>query len=148
MFKCFKRKKIQQEVVIVEKRRNSKCTTNKHLVVDDSDMNRYVLQNHLEIFDIQVDDAINGLDCVEKYKNYKDYDIIWMDLQMPEMNGFDAAKKLREMGYQKYIIALTGHVDKESTKKCLQSGMDFVLAKPIFKNEFYAFLYEKFGFQK
>ena len=121
--------------------------TYKHLIVDDSKTNRYVLSKYLERVGINVDEAIDGIECLEYVKkhdiNY--YDAIWMDIRMPKMDGMEATQQLRQtLCYKKYIIGLTGHVEVESRKQCIKLGMNYIIAKPILRNELYSLLYELF----
>lgn len=78
----------------------------------------------------EVDLAINGADCLEKYR-LKDYDLILMDIQMPIMDGYTAARKLRAEGFNKPIVALTAHAMSDEHQRCLQAGCDGYLSKPI-----------------
>lgn len=142
--KLFKKNKKNKPI----EKREYKFKFNRQLIVDDNETNRYVLENYLKLFNIDIEIAINGKDAISKFLVDKKFDVIWMDLLMPEMDGFDASARLRKLGFEGFIIALTGHVDKEATQKCLKNGMDHVLAKPIFKKDFYTFLYEKFGLEK
>jgi len=103
----------------------------KHLVVDDTYINRFVIKKFLERGGYKVDDANNGRDAIDLAKK-SDYEIIWIDLEMPIMDGITCTQKLRnDMNYQGKIVGITGHVDDKSLKLCKINGMDEVLAKPI-----------------
>jgi len=70
---------------------------------------------------------------VEKYtKAPEAFDLIFMDIQMPEMDGMKATKAIREKGFDKIpIVAMTAHAMKGDRKKCLQEGMDDYIPKPV-----------------
>ena len=100
------------------------------LVVDDSLDNQLFITKILTLAGAQVDTANNGRQGVEKAVA-GNYDVILMDLQMPEMDGFEATKQLRLQNYQRPIIALTAHAMKEERKRCLDSGFDEHITKPV-----------------
>ena len=101
------------------------------LVVDDVDTNLYVARGLLMFYDLQIDTCENGLEAIKKVKNGKEYDIIFMDHMMPEMNGLEATQALRSMGYTKPIVALTANALIGQAEMFLQSGFDSFLSKPI-----------------
>lgn len=105
------------------------------LAVDDSAMNMMVITRVLQKFDLQIDTAEDGIDALDKYKD-QPYDIIFMDCQMPEMDGFEATKKIREheQGNKMKrvpIIALTADAMIGDKEKCLSVGMDDYINKPF-----------------
>ena len=105
------------------------------LAVDDSAMNMMVITRVLQKFDLQIDTAEDGIDALDKYKG-QPYDIIFMDCQMPEMDGFEATKKIREheQGNKMKrvpIIALTADAMIGDKEKCLSVGMDDYINKPF-----------------
>ncbi len=102
----------------------------KILVVDDSLDNLRLIKIVLSLAGAKVDTAKNGKEAVEKTLS-GDYDLVLMDLQMPEMDGYEATKVLRERGYGKPIIALTAHAMKEERQRTLQSGFNDHITKPI-----------------
>jgi len=105
-------------------------TSGYALLVEDNEINQLVAQQNLENYGLRVDIANDGLEGVQKASE-NDYDIIFMDLQMPNMDGFEAAKKIRETDTATPIVALSAAVmekDKELTK---EAGMEEHLAKPI-----------------
>jgi CheY-like chemotaxis protein len=106
--------------------------SNKHLIVDDSEINRVVLEQFLELFGIVSDVAVNGQEGFDKTKE-TNYDIIWMDIIMPIMNGLESTKILRKLGFTGPIIGITGCSEIISKKKCKNAGMNMMLEKPINK---------------
>jgi PAS domain S-box-containing protein len=108
----------------------------KFLIVEDNLLNQKVvsaiLKKHGHTFDV----AVNGLVAVEKIKK-SDYDIVLMDIQMPEMDGYDATKHIRNIEKQNdtqkksLIVALTANATTEDRTKCLNLGMDEYLVKPF-----------------
>jgi PAS domain S-box-containing protein len=105
----------------------------KILVVDDSTDNRLLVGYYLTKLGMQFDAAENGKVGVEKASE-QDYDIIFMDLQMPEMDGFQALRLLRNKKYRKPVIALTAHAMKGDKERCLEAGFDDYLCKPLTKD--------------
>ncbi|MCX2792499.1 ATP-binding protein [Vibrio sp. Sgm 5] len=99
------------------------------LVVDDIRMNQVIVTQMLKKLDIIPDLKNNGLEALEAVKN-KDYELIFMDCRMPEMDGYEATVHLREDGFNNPIIALTAGTTLEERKKCIESGMDDILTKP------------------
>jgi len=100
------------------------------MVVDDSSDNQILFRHILQKADAVAEIAQNGKEAVAKAKQ-NSFDIILMDLQMPEMDGYEATKILRASGFKKPIIALTAHAMKEERNKCLQNGFDEHLGKPV-----------------
>ncbi|MBL7670613.1 MAG: response regulator [Bdellovibrionaceae bacterium] len=102
----------------------------KVLVVDDSPDNRHLIWHYLTKHGAIVDSAENGVLGFRKALA-NNFDIVLMDLQMPEMDGYAATLKLRDVGYGIPIIALTAHAMSEVSQKCLKVGCSAHLPKPI-----------------
>lgn len=103
----------------------------KVLVVEDIPLNQLLMKTLLDDFGFERDVAENGRIAIEKLKKNK-YDIILMDLQMPEMNGFEATSFIRnEMHSTVPIIALTADVTTADLAKCKLVGMNDYIAKPV-----------------
>ncbi|MFV8369695.1 response regulator [Flavobacterium sp. LB2R40] len=103
----------------------------KVLVVEDIPLNQLLMKTLLDDFGFDRDIAENGKVAIEKLKE-KEYDIILMDLQMPEMNGFEATEYIRNtMNLKIPIIALTADVTTADFTKCKTLGMNDYLAKPV-----------------
>ena len=111
-------------------------TGRRALLVEDVDINREIAIALLSDTGIEIDVAVNGRIAVEMVRNgLKKYDVVLMDLQMPEMDGFAATKVIRAMNsdYAKNlpIIAMTANVFTEDIRRCLEVGMNDHVAKPI-----------------
>jgi two-component system, chemotaxis family, CheB/CheR fusion protein len=103
----------------------------KVLVVEDVALNQLLIKIILMDFGCEVDITQNGKIALEKLQE-NEYDIILMDLQMPEMNGFETTIYIREqMKSQIPIIALTADVTTVDVEKCIAAGMDDYISKPI-----------------
>ncbi|MDD2565090.1 MAG: ATP-binding protein, partial [Salinivirgaceae bacterium] len=103
----------------------------KVLVVEDIPLNQLLMKTLLDEFGFERDIAANGKIAIERLEA-KSYDIILMDLQMPEMNGFEATDYIRNVMNSKIpIIALTADVTTVDLKKCTAVGMNDYIAKPV-----------------
>jgi len=101
------------------------------LVAEDIALNQLLMKTLLDDFGFEFDIAGNGKIAIEKLKK-QSYDIILMDLQMPEMNGFEATEYIRnKMNYKIPIIALTADVTTVDLAKCKSVGMDDYISKPV-----------------
>jgi PAS domain S-box-containing protein len=101
------------------------------LVAEDIPLNQLLMKTILDEFGFERDIAENGIIAIEKLK-IKTYDIILMDLQMPEMTGFEATEYIRnEMNSSIPIIALTADVTTVDLEKCKAVGMNDYIAKPV-----------------
>ena len=110
---------------------NSKEDSFKVLVVEDYEMNRILIEEMLNSFGIKPDFALNGLEAIEKVKDNNLYNIIFMDINMPVMNGIDATKTLRKKGINTPIIALTANALEGDKELYISEGMDNYISKPI-----------------
>ncbi|MCW2278326.1 hybrid sensor histidine kinase/response regulator [Heliophilum fasciatum] len=103
------------------------------LLVEDNRVNQMVISQVLTAIGHKVDLAFNGLEGVKMAATHA-YDVILMDIQMPEMNGVEATQCIREMeGKNRHtpIIALTAHAIQSDRERFLASGMDEYIAKPV-----------------
>ncbi|MCL2088609.1 MAG: ATP-binding protein [Oscillospiraceae bacterium] len=101
------------------------------LLVDDVGSNLYVAKGMLMPYGLEIETATKGRDAVAKIADGNEYDIIFMDHMMPEMDGIEAVKLIREMGYNRTIVALTANVIIGQSEVFLQNGFDGFLPKPI-----------------
>ena len=111
----------------------------KGLVVDDEIVNRVVAKSHLEKSGFEVDQAVDGKDCITKFKGQK-YDLIIMDLQMPELDGFEATEEIRQLEQESgqkpvSILALSASILGTVWEKCESAGINGYLGKPFGSEE-------------
>lgn len=101
------------------------------LVVEDNVINTMVLQGVLAKLGFsKIDKARDGMEAVE-LAGQGQYDLILMDCQMPRMDGYDATRRLRELGVDTPIVAMTAHALSGDREKCLAAGMNDYLTKPV-----------------
>jgi len=117
------------------------------LIVDDSELNLIVLQKKLEEYGIRVTTAINGIEAIQKVFS-ESFDIIFMDLNMPELDGYNAAKQIREYLPTVPIIILSASVVSESLICSEDSAINYCILKPLdpveLEDILFQYLFEKF----
>ena len=101
------------------------------LIVDDVHTNLYVARGLLAPYGLSVETAESGFEAIEKIKSGITYDIIFMDHFMPRMDGIEATKIIRELGYTQSIVALTANALAGQTEMFLENGFDGFISKPI-----------------
>jgi len=100
------------------------------LVAEDVEGNQKLMQLMLSKLGLEVDIAEDGVQAVQMATS-QSFDLVFMDIQMPHMNGYDATAALKRQGYKTPIVALTANAMKGDDVKCLEAGCDGYLAKPI-----------------
>jgi len=115
-------------------------TRQRVLIAEDVAVNRRLIATILQRAGIQVDEADNGITAYDKameaQANGTPYGIIFMDMQMPEMDGYQAVRLLRGEGYDAPIVALTSHTMVGERARCLRAGCDEYATKPIDRSAF------------
>lgn len=110
----------------------------KILIVDDAKVNILVAKGMLAPYKMEIDTALSGKEAIEKIKQ-NDYDLVFMDHMMPELDGVDTTHMIREMQGDKYtnlvIVALTANVIEGTREQLISEGMQDFLSKPINKKE-------------
>ncbi|MDA3781498.1 MAG: response regulator, partial [Bacteroidales bacterium] len=102
----------------------------KILLAEDNFINQKVTQTMFKNLGYEIDIAINGQECIEMASK-KDYDIIFMDIMMPEKDGLEATKEIRANGNKIFIVALTANAREEDKEKAYKEGMNDYLSKPV-----------------
>ena len=101
------------------------------LVVDDVETNLYVARGLMAPYGISIDTAISGFEAVDKIRDGQTFDIIFMDHMMPRMDGIEATKLIRSLGYSGPVVALTANALAGQAEMFLNSGFDDFISKPI-----------------
>ena len=101
------------------------------LIVDDVETNLYVARGLLAPYGLSVETAMSGFETIDKIKAGFSYDIIFMDHMMPRMDGIEAAKIIRGLGYSQPIVALTANALAGQAAIFMENGFDDFISKPI-----------------
>ena len=101
------------------------------LIVDDVETNLYVAKGLMAPYGLSIDTAMSGFEAVDRIRDGAVYDIIFMDHMMPRMDGVEATKIIRSLGYTKPIVALTANAIAGQSEILMHSGFDDFISKPI-----------------
>jgi CheY-like chemotaxis protein len=110
-------------------------------VAEDNPVNAMVLQHMLDTMGLSADHVGNGLEAVQAVQQVP-YDLVLMDMLMPEMDGLEATRRIRALPLpqQPHIAALTANALSEDRARCLEAGMDGFLSKPLKTEDLHAYL--------
>ena len=120
------------------------------LLVEDIELNQEIAVELLSVTGVQVEVANNGAEAVEKFETSPEgyYDLIFMDIQMPVMNGYDAAKRIRQMArpdaLNVWIVAMTANAFVEDIRLAREAGMNEHISKPVDPDRLQEILYRQF----
>jgi CheY-like chemotaxis protein len=103
----------------------------KILVAEDDELNFFLIKEYLEFSKAEIIWVQNGLEAVLAAKSNSDISIILMDIQMPEMNGYEALKEIKAINSDIPIIALTAYAVKGDREKGLKAGFNEYISKPV-----------------
>lgn len=140
----FKRGKDKKDTIAIKYDTGTDNKNVRILIVDDAQINRFVLHKYITKYDsnIEVFEVPNGEEAIKEVKKQR-FDIIFMDLKMPKMDGFRATEIIKNIQPQVDIIGVTGQIGKNSLNLSKKVGMSECLSKPIDFIAFSIFLSEK-----
>ncbi len=119
-----------------ESEMNKESLKNTHiLLVEDNKINQKLILKMLGKLECKIDIADDGVIATEKLKNDCSYDIVFMDMQMPNMGGVEATREIRKTNKTVPIIAMTANAMKGDRESCIEAGMNDYLSKPIKKED-------------
>lgn len=126
-----------------EQRLRNACAGKRILLAEDEPINQEVARELLETVGLSVDIADDGAEAVAMASQTR-YDLILMDLRMPNMNGLEATKAIRALpGYEHLpILALTANAFNDDRQQCLDAGMNEHIGKPVRPTELYETLFK------
>ncbi len=128
--------KLGNELKVIEENNTIKFNNKKILLVDDDRFNNRILKRLLNIYNIELDVCERGIECIDKINSGKHYDLILMDIMMPDINGVDTFKKLKSnKNFDTKVVALTADALSTSKNKYLKLGFTDYIAKPFKKEE-------------
>ena len=128
---------VQQNIMLEGKAVAETIKGKRMLLVDDIDINRLIVQEQLAETGLLIEEAEDGAKAVEKFTESPDgyFDIIFMDIQMPVLNGYEAAKTIRQLDRHDAItipiVAMTANAFTDDIERAMQAGMTAHLAKPL-----------------
>ncbi len=123
------------------------------LLVEDNELNREIALELLSLTGVQVETAENGLRAVEAFEHAPEgyFDLIFMDIQMPVMNGYDAARKIRQLPRKDastvWIVAMTANAFVEDIRLSREAGMNEHCSKPVNEDRLHEILRKRFSQQ-
>jgi len=126
MFRLQSMKQIKNAQIIIEP-----MPYGRILIVDDVESNLYVAKGLMKSYELNIDTASSGYDAINKIKAGNVYDILFMDHMMPNMDGIEATKIIRKLGYEHPIVALTANAVVGQSDMFLSNGFDGFVSKPI-----------------
>ena len=141
----------RKEEPLQQTERANRYSGKKVLLVEDNELNREIATALLEETGISVDCVEDGTDAVERMNEVDDdrYDLIFMDIQMPKMDGYMTTREIRTLKNNKKanipIVAMTANAFEEDKKKAFKAGMNAHIAKPIDRETIVDVLDQVFG---
>ncbi len=132
-------------IINIENRESSNNSSSvikikKVLLVEDSYESTEVMKAFLDQYNIEVIHAPDGVSAIELFFDNKDIEMVFCDIQLPDIDGFEVLKAIRRINNNMIVIAQTAYVMNEDRKKCLSAGFNDYLPKPIDKSSFFEIL--------
>jgi CheY-like chemotaxis protein len=135
--------RLQQKIVVSNDEAKNKNL--KVLIAEDDISSEKLMTIELKRFCKEIKIAKNGIEAVEACRNNPDIDLVMMDILMPEMNGYEATRLIRQFNKDLIIIAQTAYALFGDREKAIESGCNDYIAKPILKEELLALIQKYFN---
>ncbi len=110
------------------------------IIAEDDETSFYFLEQILEDVSLRIVRAKDGIEVIQKIKDYPDSSIILMDIKMPKLNGFEATEEIRKFNENVFIIAQSAYTQEVFKIKALEAGCNEYIPKPINKQKLYDLL--------
>ncbi len=107
----------------------------KILIIEDSVLSRTFMKDYLKDKDIDIEEAVNGVDGLDKIDKFHP-DLVFLDLLMPELDGFGVLERLKEQKIQIPVVVLTADIQETTRKRCFDLDVKYFLNKPINRDKF------------
>jgi len=120
----------------------------KILIAEDDEISEFLLENMLKMYAKEILIARSGIETIQACHVNPDFDLILMDIQMPEINGYEATRQIREFNKDVVIIAQTAYGLSGDREMAIEAGCNDYIAKPINKDELFALIHKYFGDKK
>jgi signal transduction histidine kinase len=124
---------------------NSNVSELKILIAEDDETSEILITEIIEVFGKEIIRVRTGLEAIEACRKNPDIDLILMDIQMPEMGGFEATQKIRDFNKEVVIIAQTAYALAGDREKAIEAGCDDYISKPLNKNLLKVMINKKFS---
>jgi len=131
---------IEKTKIIADSKSGRNIRNMKILIVEDDEISNLLLNTILEETSKDILHAINGIEAIEQCEKYPDIDLIFMDLKMPVMDGYDATRQIRKKNKEVIIIAQTAYALLGDKEKAIEAGCNAYIKKPIVKSELFSLL--------
>jgi len=128
-------KEVSVKSVVSDKKEANPIKNLKILVAEDDEASEMLIQAVIKLFGNEIFTARTGIEAIEICRNNPDIDLVLMDIKMPEMDGYDATRKIREFNKEVIIISQTAYALEGDREKALAAGCNDYISKPINKDE-------------
>jgi CheY-like chemotaxis protein len=117
---------------VAASRAADKAAVRRVLLAEDNPVNQMVAMRMLERLNCRIDLANDGVEAVQMAEKFS-YDVIFMDVQMPNLDGLEATRRIRQLasGANAYIVAMTANAMQGDREQCIEAGMDDYVSKPV-----------------
>jgi CheY-like chemotaxis protein len=128
-------KEVAFKTGVSEKKESDPIKKLKIMVAEDDEVSEMLIQAVIKLFGREIFTARTGIEAIELCRNNPDMDLVLMDIKMPEMDGYEATRKIREFNQEVVIISQTAYAIEGAREKAIEAGCNDYISKPIKKDE-------------